>query len=293
MMNGSGLAGHAGVVAAALMSLTIGQASAQEAAPPPVGLVANPCVDAPVLPDVVRNYFRTIMDPALSKGEAMPAAEFASYRAAAEEFKKRDWAALCYYRADNARVAALPQDMRRVVYMGDSITELWGVAAAADFFGGERINRGISGQTAEQMLVRFEADVVALKPRAVHILAGTNDIAGNGGARSEQDLRNSIMAMASIARANDIAVVLASVPPAGAFAWQPGIKPALQIRAHNGWLADYARRTGATFVDYYSLLSTREGAMQPALTFDGVHLNAAGYRKIEALSRTATSPAAR
>jgi acyl-CoA thioesterase-1 len=279
---------RAGVVATALLSLAAVQAGAQEAASPPVGLVADPCAGAPVLPAVVRDYFRTVMDPALSKGAAMPAAEFASYRTAAEGFKKRDWAALCYYRADNARIAALPQDERRVIYMGDSITELWGVAAP-DFFSRGRINRGISGQTTEQMLVRFEADVVALKPRAVHILAGTNDIAGNGGARSEQDVRNSIMAMATIARANDVGVILASVPPAGAFAWQPGIKPAAQIRAHNAWLADYARQTGAVFVDYYGLLATAEGAMQPALTFDGVHLNAAGYRKIEELSRSVTA----
>lgn len=277
----------AGFGVAALVSLMAAGAGAQEASSP-AGIVANPCADAPVLPAVVRDYFRTIMDPSLSKGEAMPAAEFASYRTAAEEYKKRDWAALFYYRADNARVAALPQEQRQIVYMGDSITELWGVAAA-DFFNGGRINRGISGQTTEQMLVRFEADVVALKPRAVHILAGTNDIAGNGGARSEQDVRNSIMAMASIARANDIRVVLASVPPAGGFGWRPGIKPVPQIRAHNAWLADYARRTGAVFVDYYSLLATAEGAMQPALTFDGVHLNAAGYRKIEGVSRSATA----
>lgn len=219
------------VVAAALLSLAAVGAGAEEAAPP-VGIVENPCVGAPVLPAGMRDYFRTVLDPALPKVAAIPADEFASYRTAAEEFKKRDWAALCYYRADNARLASLPRDARRVIYLGDSITELWGVAAA-DFFGAERINRGISGQTTEQMLVRFEADVVALKPRAVHILAGTNDIAGNGGARSEQDLRNSIMAMASIARANDIKVIFASVPPAAAFAWRPGIKPAAQIRAHN------------------------------------------------------------
>ncbi|NIJ35863.1 lysophospholipase L1-like esterase [Sphingopyxis panaciterrae] len=273
--------------AAALLSLVATGASAEEVAEPPVGIVENPCIGAPVLPVVVRDYFRGIMDPALSTGAAMPAAEYAGYRTAADEHKKRDWAALCYYRADNARVAALPQDERRVVYIGDSITELWGVAAG-DFFRDGRINRGISGQTGEGMVVRFVADVVALKPRMVHILAGTNDIAGNDGARSEQDLRNNIIAMASIARANGIAVVLASLPPAAAFPWRPGIKPAAQIRAHNRWLADYARQTGAVFVDYYSLLATEEGAMQPALTFDGVHLNAAGYRKIEALSRAAT-----
>lgn len=273
--------------AGALLALVAAGVKAEETAAPPVGIVETPCVGAPVLPAVVRDYFRGVMDPALLTGAAMPADEYASYRAAAEEYKQRDWAALCYYRADNARVAALPESERRVVYMGDSITELWGVAAG-DFFRDGRINRGISGQGGERMVVRFVADVVALKPRMVHILAGTNDIAGNGGARSEQDLRNNIIAMASIARANDIAVVLASLPPAAAFPWRPGIKPAAQIRAHNLWLADYARRTGAVFVDYYSLLATADGAMQPALTFDGVHLNAAGYRKIEAASRAAT-----
>lgn len=283
----AGAVRHAAVGAAASLSLLAAGASAGEVAAPPVGIVEDSCVGAPELPAAVRDYFRGVMDPALSTGGAMPAAEFAAYRTAAEAFKKRDWAALCYYRDDNARVAALPQAERRVVYIGDSITELWGVAAG-DFFRDGRINRGISGQIGGQVVVRFVADVVALKPRMVHILAGTNDIAGNGGARSEQDLRNNIIAMASIARANGIAVVLASLPPAAAFPWQPGIKPAPQIRAHNRWLAEYARQTGAVFVDYYSLLATEEGAMQPALTFDGVHLNAAGYRKIEALSRAAT-----
>jgi len=219
----------------------------------------------------------------------MPAADFAAFNAAQEAARAGDWAQRCFYRADNARLAALPAAERRVVYMGDSITQLWGLADP-DFFSAGRVNRGISGQTSAQMLLRFQPDVVALHPAMVHIMAGTNDIAGNTGPVTLQDVQNNIVAMVTLARANHIAVVLASVPPAGRFGWRPALRPAPQIAAFNNWLKRYAREAGATYVDYYALMATPDGAMRADYTGDGVHPNAAGYAAIKALSAAATAP---
>jgi lysophospholipase L1-like esterase len=222
-----------------------------------------------------------------AKVSAAPAAELAAYRAVQDAAKQRDWADRCRYRADDARVAALPPREHRVVFMGDSITEAWGVADPA-FFTAGRINRGISGQTTAQMLLRFQADVVALHPATVHILAGTNDLAGNTGPVSMQDIENNFVAMATLAKANGIRVMLASGPPAAKFPWKPGIAPAQQIETLNAWLKTYAHRIGATYIDYYPLLRDAEGGMQPGLTIDGVHPNAAGYRAITPLSASLT-----
>lgn len=256
------------------------------AAPAPVGMVDNPCIDLPAVPASVTAWLRASFGPA-DKRLPMPTADFAAYTAARDALKAGDWADRCFYRADDERLAALPAAERRVVYMGDSITQLWGFADP-DFFTAGRIDRGISGQTTAQMLLRFEPDVVALHPAMVHIMAGTNDVAGNTGPVSMRDVQNNIMAMATLARANGIRVILASTPPAGHFAWRPALRPAPQIAALNAWLKDYARRTGATYLDYYGLMATPDGAMRPDFTLDGVHPNAAGYAAIKALSASAT-----
>jgi lysophospholipase L1-like esterase len=142
-------------------------------------------------------------------------------------------------------------------------------------------------------VLRFQADVVALHPLVVHIMAGTNDLAGNTGPETMQDFRNNIIAMATLAKANGIQVVLASIPPAAAFPWRAGLKPTPQILEINAWLKEYARSIGGRYVDYYTLLATPEGAMQPGMTFDGVHATLPGYKAIEPASRTATTPLAR
>jgi lysophospholipase L1-like esterase len=251
------------------------------------GLVADPCVGAPKIPAEVIGYMQARYRP----GPTPPLpVQAAPYLAAKAEAAKRDWPDLCHYRADNLRLAAAPQSGRQVVFMGDSITEAWALAHP-DFFGDGLIDRGISGQTTPQMLVRFQADVVALKPRAVHIMAATNDLAGNTGPTSEEDIRNNIRAMVTLAKANRIAVILASTPPAAVFAWSPGLKPAPQVRALNAWLQAYAREQGATYVDYYAALATPEGAMRPEMTLDGVHPNAAGYAAMEPLTRAAIARA--
>ncbi len=238
-----------------MMSLMLPLLLAQ--AVPPVGVVAEPCDPPP--------------------------------RDQAERLA-RDWAQLCRYRADNARAQAGPASARRVVFIGDSITEGWS-RAHPEFFAGRYLNRGISGQTTPQMLVRFRADVIALRPRAVHILAGINDIAGNTGPTTEQAIRDNVMAMTELAKANGIRVVLAATMPADRFVWRPGIRPAATVRAHVAWLKDYARASGAVFVDYYTPLATADGAMKPEYSADGVHLNRTGYDTIEPLALAALAKA--
>lgn len=184
----------------------------------------------------------------------------------------RDHGQLCRYAAANRALRARP----RVVFLGDSITDSW-ITLVPGFWTDGRVDRGISGQTTGQMLLRFRQDVIALRPAAVHIMAGTNDVAGNTGAATMETVQGHIQSMAELARANGIKVILASVPPAAAFPWSPGKQPAPQIAALNAWLRAYAAREGFTWVDYHPVLATADGAMKPALASDGVHPNAAGY----------------
>lgn len=185
---------------------------------------------------------------------------------------RRDFPNLCRYAAANAAVRTRPD----IVFIGDSLTEGW-TAGNPAFFSERRLNRGISGQTSQQMLLRFYADVVALRPAAVHILAGSNDIAGNTGPTSEEAYRNNIRAMVDIARAHDIRVVIGALPPSDRFWWAPSLRPAAQIRRLNDWLREFAGTNRLAFVDYHAGMTTADGAMRPGLADDGVHPNAAGY----------------
>lgn len=187
----------------------------------------------------------------------------------------QDWPGLCRYRAANANALAASTPPR-VVFMGDSITENWALADAG-FFEMGIVNRGIGGQTTAQMLVRFRADVVALHPGIVHILGGTNDVAGNTGPTSAQDFKNNIMSMVEIARANGIEVMLGSIPPAASFNWRPQLKPAATIKALNAWLRDYSAQHGITYIDYYSNLAGPSAELKADLGNDGVHPNRRGY----------------
>lgn len=195
-----------------------------------------------------------------------------------------DWAFLAKYReADNVLAPPAPGEAR-VVFMGDSITEGWGQQGSAaspdrpEFFPGKPyINRGISGQTTPQMLVRFRQDVIDLRPKLVVLLAGTNDIAENTGKTTLRAIEDNIESMSDLARANGIRLVLCSVLPASDFPWHPGLQPASKIRALNTWIKDYAARNNFVYVDYYSAMATSEGGLKPALTRDGVHPNTAGY----------------
>jgi len=221
------------------------------------------------------------IDPALLQRIQDPEFVAAAAKATALQ-REQDWPALGRYRGENALQATPP----RIVFIGDSITELWPFAAPA-LFADRVLGRGISGQTAPQILLRFHADVVALRPASVHILCGTNDIAGNTGPTIPADYQRHILAMLDIAQANGLRVLLGSIPPAGFFLWQPAVKPAPRILELNRWLRETAAARGAGFVDYHQALATPDGAMQPHFTNDGVHPNAAGYAAMTPLALAA------
>ena len=206
-----------------------------------------------------------------------------------EEHVPDDWAGLCRYHAENA--ALRPTAAPRVVFMGDSITESWKVLRP-DFFGEGYVDRGVSGQTTGQMLLRFRQDVIALKPVVVHLMAGTNDFAGNGGPTSVEAVRNNIISMVELALANDIRVVLASVPPASGFPWRPSVTDVAQpIVDFNEWLQRYARERNLIYVDYHEALADERDAMKQTFAEDGVHPNKEGYVVMEPLAREAIAEA--
>jgi lysophospholipase L1-like esterase len=250
--------------------------------PPGEGMLEQPCPTfAPVPP----------MELAEPGRPAKITREFgAAYGANNTYQRKYDWPWLCRYQADNAAIARGPAP--KVVFMGDSITENWGRYDPAFFTNGV-VDRGISGQTSPQMLLRFHQDVVALHPRVVHIMAGSNDIAGNTGPTSPEAFKNNIRAMVEIAQANRIAVVLASIPPSNRFSLYPKIKPAPRIAELNTWLKAYAAERGAVYADYFSVLVGPDAGMQPAYTSDGLHPATDGYRTMRPVAERAIAEAER
>jgi lysophospholipase L1-like esterase len=188
-----------------------------------------------------------------------------------------EWAYLSKYRDADARLGPPGIAENRVVFFGDSITEAWG-AVDGDFFAARPyVNRGISGQTTSQMLVRFRQDVIGLKPAAVVILGGTNDIAGNGGITTLEAIEENLQSMVELAQVNKIRVVLASVLPTLDYPWRPGLKPRDKITALNRWIEKFCRLNNLVYLDYYSAMVDANGALRPELTKDGVHPNGAGY----------------
>jgi len=193
-----------------------------------------------------------------------------------------DWLGLCTFDADNrARIAGGVQT--DAVFLGDSLTAAWWVRDPA-LFSPPVANRGISGQTTAQMLARFSADVIPLRPRAVHILAGTNDVLGMGGPSSPAVYQGNLRALVDLAQANGIAVVLGSLPPIE----QPHSE---QVRQLNLWLRQFAASRGIEFVDYYQLLAAPDGTLQPRFTDDGIHLTEAAYALMGPQARAALARA--
>ncbi|CAM0119317.1 SGNH/GDSL hydrolase family protein [Stenotrophomonas thermophila] len=203
-----------------------------------------------------------------------------------------DWPQLQHYRDANARLPAAAPGQPRVVFFGDSITEGWGREGSAAFFPGKGwLNRGISGQTTAQMLVRFPQDVLALKPQVVVILAGTNDIAGNTGPSTQAMIEDNLHAMVDLARAHGIAVVLASVLPVSDYPWMPGIAPAPKVRALNTALKRYADAQQLVYLDYHTPMADAAGGLDPQLAEDGVHPTAKGYAVMAPLAEAAVKRA--
>jgi lysophospholipase L1-like esterase len=234
--------------------------------------------------------FSQAATPATQAQNQIPANEQAAweqltpYQKSQLERTYNDWAFLAKFREADALMPPPSPGETRVVFMGDSITEGWGMKATAtspgrgEFFPGKPyINRGISGQTSPQMLVRFRQDVILLKPKVVVLLAGTNDIAENTGKQTLEEIGNNIASMSELARANGIRVVLCSVLPASDFPWHKGLEPAPKIRALNAWMKDYAAKNGFVYVDYYAPMANSEGGLKAELSPDGVHPNKAGY----------------
>ncbi len=199
----------------------------------------------------------------------------------------RDFGGLCRYAAANR---ALAGKKVRVVFMGDSITESW-IRYDPALFANGVVDRGIGGQTTSQMLVRFRQDVIALKPQVVHLMAGTNDVAGNSGPATMETVMGHIESMAQLARANGIKVILASVPPVAIFSWSPAARPAPQVIELNRRIADFARANGFVYVDYHSALTAPDGGMNRDFARDGVHPNAAGYATMRPLADAALTKA--
>lgn len=196
-----------------------------------------------------------------------------------------DWAALGRYQSANAALGPPKPGEQRVVFMGNSITEGWAPLFDSLFPGKPYVGRGISGQTTPQMLVRFRRDVIALKPKVVVILGGTNDIAGNTGPSTLEMIEDNLASMTELAKASGIRVVLVSVLPVADYPWRRGLDPAPKIVALNAWIRDYAKRMGETYLDLHTPMADEHQGMKGALTADGVHPNAAGYALMSKLTQ--------
>jgi lysophospholipase L1-like esterase len=200
-----------------------------------------------------------------------------------------DWPNLERYRDDNRRLRESGVSVD-VVFLGDSITEGWH-AKAPQFFARGRVCRGISGQTTPQMLLRFHSDVVRLAPRVVHILAGTNDVAGNTGPMMTDMSEDNFSAMGELARAHGIAVIFAAIPPATDFPWRPGLETVAPIATLNTWLRAQARRADAVYADYFTALSDGKGGMRAGLSYDHVHPTEQGYAAMRPVAEQAIAAA--
>jgi len=199
------------------------------------------------------------------------------------EQSKTDWANLNRYAAENKKLMTPSKNEKRIVFMGNSITEGWLYTDSSFFLNKPYINRGISGQTTPQMLVRFRQDVIALKPAAVVILAGINDIAENTGPIALEAVFGNIVSMAELARANHIKVILSSVLPALDFPWRPGMEPAEKVIRLNAMIKAYCTQQKIVYVDYYTNMVDEQKGLPKKYSDDGVHPTLAGYKVMEPL----------
>lgn len=246
-----------------IMSLVCVSLAAQQQAPPPAAAQgqAPPAMPTPTGPE-------------------MAAALNALVR---NDLRLKDWPQLARYREANRLLGPPAAGENRVVFMGDSITDAWPQPRFGDFFTINKayVGRGISAQTTPQMLIRFKPDVIDLKPKVVVILAGTNDIAGNTGPMTDEDIQGNIMSMALLAKVHGIKVVLSSILPVSSYhataAPQTTQRPMVRINAINGWMKKYAAAEGHVYLDYYSAMLDDKGLLRTELSADDLHPNAQGY----------------
>lgn len=201
-----------------------------------------------------------------------------------KDAKVPDWAALRYYQEANGQAQLNSPKENRVVFMGNSITEGWS-RVDPEFFNQHKnyINRGISGQTTPQMLIRFRQDVINLKPKIVVILGGTNDIAGNTGPATTDEIFGNLVSMMELAKANRIKVIISSVLPVYDYPWKKGAEPVTRIAELNERLKLYAKQEHIVYLDYYSAMKDDRKGLKENLSADGVHPNIAGYKIMEPL----------
>ena len=271
------------VLVAALM-LVASTASAQT--PPPAAPPAPPAV-------------AQAAQPALPSCPEMAAALQAVVR---NDARLRDWPDLGRYRESNRSSGAPALGETRVVFMGDSITDAWQQPRFGGFFPGKPyVDRGISGQTTPQMLLRFRPDVIALAPKAVVILAGTNDIAGNTGPMTDEQIEGNLASMAELAKANGIRVVFSSILPVSEYHVRPGDtnppqttrRPMARITALNAWMREFAAANGHVYLDYFSATTDAKGLLRAELSEDDLHPNSTGYAIMGPLAEAAIQAALR
>ena len=221
-------------------------------------------------------------------------------KSARQEKTLWDWPNLARYRYANAQLPALAAGQQRVVFMGDSITDAWPDPSFGEFFPGKPyVGRGISGQTTPQMLIRFRPDVIALHPAAVVILAGTNDLAGNTGPMSLEEIEGNLASMSELARANKIKVIFSSVLPVydgghradGSSIIMTDRRPPEKIVALNQWIKSYAAEHDDLYLDYFSAMVDDKGFLKKDLSEDGLHPNKAGYDVMAPLAQAAIDKA--
>lgn len=267
------------------MAQTAAPASSSSTEPPAatVGIVDSPCDT--LLPPPETPALAGPKRPLLPQSRAALAAASKAWE---EQRLAFDFGGLCHYREANAKLPAATS--HRVVFMGDSITQGW-IDADPSFFTDDVLDRGVSGQTTPQMLVRFRQDVIDLHPAAVHILAGTNDIAGNTGPTTLQNIENNIQTMVELAQAHHIHVILATLTPAAKYPWRPEVESVENIRALNDWIKAYAKQNGLTYVDYFTALDDGHRGFIAKLAIDGVHPNAQGYAVMDKLAKEAIKQA--
>jgi lysophospholipase L1-like esterase len=209
--------------------------------------------------------------------------------------RARDFANLRRYHEQNGTVKP---GQSRVVFMGDSITDNWAQPRFGGFFPGKPYaNRGISGQTTPQMLLRFRPDVIALGPQAVVILAGTNDLAGNTGPTTDDEIKGNLMSMCELADANHVRVVLASITPVSDYHRRPpgapmtAVRSPARITALNNWMRSYAADHHHVYLDYYGAMVDDHGMLREDLSEDDLHPNAKGYAVMAPLADAAVQRA--